>query len=70
LHNNCPNCTKGTATRDLTELVEKFKVLDRSREVGAGTTYVLIGSYLALLAHKAKQIVKKMDREEHRSDNI
>jgi ATP-dependent DNA helicase RecG len=30
--------------RDLTELVEKFKVFDRSGEVGAGTTYVLIGS--------------------------
>ena len=36
--------SKATATRDLTELVEKFKVLDRSGEVGAGTTYVLIGS--------------------------
>jgi ATP-dependent DNA helicase RecG len=36
--------SKATATRDLTELVEKFKVLGRSGEVGAGTTYVLIGS--------------------------
>jgi ATP-dependent DNA helicase RecG len=36
--------SKATATRDLTELVEKLKVLDRSGEVGAGTTYVLIGS--------------------------
>lgn len=30
--------SKATATRDITELVEKFKVLDRSGEVGAGTT--------------------------------
>jgi len=36
--------SKATATRDLTELVEKFKVLDRSGDVGAGTSYVLIGS--------------------------
>lgn len=36
--------SKATATRDFTELVEKFKVFDRSGEVGAGTTYVLIGS--------------------------
>ncbi len=36
--------SKATATRDLTELVEKFKLLKRSGEVGAGTTYKLIGS--------------------------
>jgi ATP-dependent DNA helicase RecG len=33
-----------TATRDITELVEKFKILDRSGEVGSGTNYVLIAS--------------------------
>jgi ATP-dependent DNA helicase RecG len=38
------NVSKATATRDLSELVEKFKLLVRSGEVGAGTTYVLIGS--------------------------
>jgi ATP-dependent DNA helicase RecG len=38
------NVSKATATRDLSELVEKFKILDRSGEVGAGTNYVLIGS--------------------------
>ena len=36
--------SKATATRDLTELVEKFKLFVRSGDVGAGTTYVLIGS--------------------------
>lgn len=36
--------SKATASRDLTELVEKFKLLARSGVVGAGTTYVLIGS--------------------------
>ncbi len=36
--------SKATATRDLTELVEKFKILKRYGEVGAGTTYILIGS--------------------------
>jgi len=36
--------SKATATRDLTELIEKFKILERSGEVGAGTTYKLIGS--------------------------
>jgi ATP-dependent DNA helicase RecG len=40
---NCTNCTKSTATIDLIELVEKFKSLARSGEVGAGTTYFLIG---------------------------
>lgn len=38
------NVSKATATRDLTELVERFKILYRSGEVGAGTSYVLIGS--------------------------
>lgn len=38
------NVSKATATRDLSELVEKFKILTRSGEVGAGTSYVLIGS--------------------------
>jgi ATP-dependent DNA helicase RecG len=36
--------SKATATRDLTELIEKFKLLERSGEVGAGTSYKLIGS--------------------------
>ena len=36
--------SKATATRDLTELIERFKILERSGEVGAGTTYKLIGS--------------------------
>jgi ATP-dependent DNA helicase RecG len=38
------NVSKASANRDLSELFEKFKVLNRSGEVGAGTTYVLIGS--------------------------
>ncbi len=36
--------SKATATRDLTELIEKFKLLERTGEVGAGTVYKLIGS--------------------------
>ena len=36
--------SKATATRDLTDLVEKFKLLERHGEVGAGTIYKLIGS--------------------------
>ena len=36
--------SKATATRDLTELIEKFKILERTGEVGAGTFYKLIGS--------------------------
>ena len=36
--------SKATATRDLSELVEKFKILSRSGDVGAGTNYILIGS--------------------------
>jgi len=36
--------SKATATRDLTELIEKYKLLDRFGEVGAGTIYKLIGS--------------------------
>jgi len=38
------NVSKATATRDLSELTEKFKLLNRSGEVGAGTNYLLIGS--------------------------
>ena len=41
--------SKATATRDLTELVEAYKIFNRSGEVGAGTNYVfdwlIIGSY-------------------------
>jgi len=36
--------SKATATRDLTELIDKFKLLKRKGEVGAGTAYKLIGS--------------------------
>tara|TARA_B100000809_G_scaffold159282_1_gene156655 strand:- start:214 stop:1542 length:1329 start_codon:yes stop_codon:yes gene_type:complete len=36
--------SKATATRDLTELIEKYKLLLRTGEVGAGTVYKLIGS--------------------------
>lgn len=36
--------SKATATRDLSELVEKHKLLERAGDVGAGTTYKLIGS--------------------------
>jgi ATP-dependent DNA helicase RecG len=36
--------SKATATRDLTELTHKYKLLERSGEVGAGTSYKLIGS--------------------------
>jgi len=38
------NVSKATSTRDLTELVEKFKILERSGEFGAVTSYILIGS--------------------------
>ena len=36
--------SKATATRDLKELTDKFKLFDREGEVGAGTVYKLIGS--------------------------
>ena len=36
--------SKATATRDLTELIDKHKLLKRTGEVGAGTAYKLIGS--------------------------
>jgi len=36
--------SKATATRDLTEIVEKFKIFKRTGEIGAGTYYILIGS--------------------------
>lgn len=36
--------SKATATRDLTELVDKHKLFKRSGGVGAGTSYDLIGS--------------------------
>lgn len=38
------NVSKATATRDLTELVEKYRIFKRSGDVGAGTSYDLIGS--------------------------
>lgn len=38
------NVSKATATRDLTELIEKHKLLERTGDVGAGTVYKLIGS--------------------------
>jgi len=36
--------SKATATRDLSELVEKYNLLERTGDIGAGTTYKLIGS--------------------------
>ena len=36
--------SKATATRDLTELVDKYKLFKRTGDVGAGTNYDLIGS--------------------------
>jgi len=36
--------SKATATRDLTELVDTFKLLKKEGTTGAGTTYVLMGS--------------------------
>jgi ATP-dependent DNA helicase RecG len=36
--------SKAIATRDLTELVEKFKTLKRTGDIRAGTNYILIGS--------------------------
>lgn len=36
--------SKATATRDLTELIEKHSILKRTGEIGAGTSYHLIGS--------------------------
>lgn len=36
--------SKATATRDLSELVEKYEILRRAGDIGAGTNYVLIGS--------------------------
>ncbi|MDD4969337.1 MAG: ATP-binding protein [Paludibacter sp.] len=38
------NVSKATATRDLTELVDSYKIFKRSGDVGAGTSYDLIGS--------------------------
>lgn len=38
------NVSKATATRDLTELIEKHKILKRTGDIGAGTNYILIGS--------------------------
>ncbi len=38
------NVSKATATRDLTELVEKFKLLDKVGQTGVGTAYILKGS--------------------------
>lgn len=36
--------SKATATRDLTELVDNFKILEREGTTGAGTSYLLKGS--------------------------
>jgi len=35
------NISKPTATRDLTELVEKYRLFDKLGQTGAGTRYVL-----------------------------
>jgi len=44
VHQRIFKVSKATATRDLTDLVEKFKLLERYGDVGAGTSYKLIGS--------------------------
>ncbi len=36
--------SKATATRDLTELVENFALLDKIGQTGVGTAYILKGS--------------------------
>ena len=36
--------SKVTAFRDLKELIEQYKLLERKGDVGAGTSYFLIGS--------------------------
>ncbi|HAF29948.1 MAG TPA: hypothetical protein DCG75_12980 [Bacteroidales bacterium] len=36
--------SKATATRNLTELIAKYKLLERFGDIGAGTIYKLIGS--------------------------
>ena len=33
--------SKGTATKELRELIEKFNILERKGNVGAGTIYVI-----------------------------
>lgn len=33
--------SKGTATKELKELIEKFNILERKGNVGAGTVYVI-----------------------------
>ncbi len=38
------NVSKATATRDLTELAENLHILKRTGDIGAGTSYALIGS--------------------------
>ena len=38
------NVSKATATRDLTEMVEKFEIVDKTGKTGIGTRYVLKGS--------------------------
>jgi ATP-dependent DNA helicase RecG len=38
------NVSKATATRDLTELTEKYNILKRTGESGAGISYTLMGS--------------------------
>jgi ATP-dependent DNA helicase RecG len=38
------NVSRITATRDLSELVEKYKVFEKTGKVGAGTRYKIIAS--------------------------
>jgi ATP-dependent DNA helicase RecG len=38
------NVSKATATRDLTEMVEKFEIVNKTGKTGIGTRYVLQGS--------------------------
>lgn len=41
-YQNLNNVSKATATRDLTELVEKYELFEKHGQIGAGTVYVLI----------------------------
>jgi len=50
-YRNINDCSKATATRDLTELVEKYTIMERTGEIGAGTSYALIGSKWAQWDH-------------------
>ena len=40
---NCLKLSKATSTRDLTQLVDNFKILQKEGTTGAGTSYILNG---------------------------